>query len=184
MSDFINSRPQRLCKMCGTCCRVATTPKPYQELKELAEAGDEGAKDFLNLFEPYSSIEEARKVSAATVDNILSQGDDSDNVTFYRCRYIQDNNLCGIYQDRPELCDRFPASAWAVVPPGCGFEGWLFQKQEEIKQKARKHKEYKLEFEAMIKETKDSEKIEKLSEGIRKIDSMIDMLSQYGSENW
>lgn len=184
MSDFIDSRPQRLCKMCGTCCRVATTPKSYQELKELSAVGDKGAQDFLNLFEPYSSIEEARKVSATTVDNILKHSEDSDNITFYRCRHIQDNNLCGVYQDRLELCDRFPSSAWAVVPPGCGYEGWLFQKKEEIKQYVRRKKECKLEFEAMLKETDDSDITEKLIEGIKKIDSIIEMFSKYGSKDW
>lgn len=188
MSDFIDSRPQRLCKMCGTCCRVATTPKSYQELLALAEAGDKGAKDFLTLFVPYESIEEARKVSAATVDNILEKmltpEDSNQEITFYHCKHIQDNNLCGIYKERLELCDRFPSTAWAVAPPGCGFEGWLFQKREEIKQRTRKQKEYKLEFEAMLKETDDPEKIEKLKQGIAKIDSMVEMLSKYGSKDW
>lgn len=188
MSEFIDSRPQRLCKMCGTCCRVATTPKTYEELLALLEEGDQGAKDFLDLFVPYPSVEDARKVSAKTVDNILKQMLSSEypdlKITFYHCKYIQDNNLCGIYKERRELCDRFPSSAWAVAPPGCGFEGWLFQKREEVKQRTRRQKEYKLEFEALLKETNDPEKIEKLKNGIAKIDNMIEMLSKYGAKDW
>lgn len=188
MSEFLDSRPQRLCLMCGKCCRLSTAPKTYKELLELVKNDDEGAKDFLKIFEPYSSIEEARKHSPQTVDNILKTitgaGEDPNKVTFYTCRHIQDNNLCGIYKERPELCDRFPSSPWAVVPPGCGYEGWLFKKREEIKQKIRKQKELMLEFETELKTNQNPEIRKKLEEGIEKIKSMIEMFAQYGSKDW
>lgn len=184
MNDFINSRPQRLCKMCGTCCRVVALPKSYKELQELAKNGDKEAMDFLELFEPYLSVDEARKVSPETVDNILEYYNEDCECIFYKCRFILDNNLCSRYENRKEVCNRFPSTAWAVAPPGCGYEGWLFQKKEEIKQYVRRKKECKLEFEAMLKETDDSAKIEKLLEGIKKIDCIIEMFSKYGSKDW
>lgn len=188
MSEFLDSRPQRLCLMCGKCCRVATASTSYKELLELAENGDESAKDFLKVFEPYPSIEEAKKVSPQTVENILQQVENSDQysneVTFYKCKYIQDNNLCGRYKDRPEVCDRFPSTAWAVVPPGCGFEGWLFKKREEIKQKIRKQKEAMLEFEAELKTNQNPQMRKKLEEGIEKIKSTVEMFHKYGSKDW
>ena len=129
--EFVKSRPQRLCHMCGKCCRISTTPYPYEELKAKVEEGHEGAIDFLDIFEPYPSIESAREVDAGIVDNIINGLKEDNNydektLTFYRCRYIMDNNLCGIYLNRKKLCDNFPVSPWAVVPPDCGFEGWLF----------------------------------------------------------
>lgn len=188
MDKFIESRPQELCLMCGRCCRMATTPVPYQELLKLAEGGDEGAKDFLGLFEPYPSVEEARKIAPEIVDNIMRQWtsnpDNKDELTFYRCRYIMDNNLCSRYKDRPELCGRFPTSPWAVVPPGCGFEGWIFKKQEEFKQKIRRQKEAVIELEALLPTLSNPEHIEKVKESIEKTKKTIELFAKYGSANW
>ena len=87
---FWDKRPQSLCKKCGMCCRIATTPKSHEELLQLAAAGDQGAIDFLEIFEPYASIEDAMLVDRAQVERI---GYD-ENTTFYKCRFIQKNNLC------------------------------------------------------------------------------------------
>lgn len=188
MSDFIKSRPQRLCLMCGRCCKVATTPFTHNELLAQAQDGDESTKDFLSLFEPYESIDKAREVCPEIVDNILKTkkdfGHNPDETTFYRCKYIQDNNLCGIYEKRLEVCDRFPSTTWAVVPPGCGFEGWLFQKKEEVKKKIRHQKECLIEFEAMLKILKDPEKIKKLKDAIEKINKTVELLAKYGAKDW
>lgn len=174
--------------MCGKCCRVATTATSYEEILELVKQGDEGAKEFLSIFEPYPSIEKAREVSAEIVDNILEgltySTDAPEKTTFYRCKYILDNNLCGIYENRPSLCDRFPTTPWAIVPPGCGFEGWMFQKREDIKQKIRKQKEHLIEFEADLKKLKDPKQIEMVKEAIEKTKNIIDSFSKYGSKNW
>lgn len=188
MDKFIESRPQELCLMCGRCCKMATTPVPYQELLKLVEEGDEGAKDFLSLFEPYPSIEEARKVFPDIVDNAVEKWtmnpDNKSELTFYKCRYIADNNLCSRYKDRPALCGRFPTSPWAVVPPGCGFEGWIFKRQEEFKQKIRKQKETILELEAMLPTLDNPEQIEKVKEAIEKTKQTIALFAKYGSADW
>lgn len=188
-NDFIESRPQRLCTMCGRCCRVSTTYIPYEKLKSMAEQGDIGALDFLEIFEPYESTEAARAVDKSTVDNILTAIQDDDiwqenDITFYRCRYILDDNLCGIYQNRKELCSRCPSSPWAVVPPGCGFEGWLFQKREEIKQKIRKQKENLLLAQTFLKEATTPEQIARINMTIDNIKKTIDSYAKYGSANW
>lgn len=188
MNSFIESRPQRLCLMCGKCCRVVTAPVPYNEMLELAKEGDEGAKDFLSIFEPYPSIDAARQIHSEVVDNILSvlenSEDDIDEVTFYKCKYLLDNNMCSRYENRLELCKRFPATMWAVVPPGCGYEGWLFQSREELKQKIRKQKEILLDLEAELKKEQMPEMIVKLEEAIQKIRDIIEVYAKYGAEDW
>jgi Fe-S-cluster containining protein len=63
--SYLDKRPQSLCKMCGKCCRFVTIPQTFEEVQKLASEGHEGAKDFLRLFVPYESIEEARKIDAA-----------------------------------------------------------------------------------------------------------------------
>ena len=174
--------------MCGKCCRLATTYVPYSDLLKMAQENDEGAKEFLRVFEPYLSIQAAKDAHPEIVENILGtlRNSDSDinQTTFYKCKYIQDNNLCGIYENRPELCERFPTSPWSVVPPGCGYEGYMFQCREEIKQDIRKHKETLLEFEAELKTEQSQERKLKLESAIEKIKSIISHYVKYGSENW
>lgn len=188
MNKFINERPQKLCQMCGKCCRVVTTAIPYEELLGLSKNGDEGAQDFLAIFEPYRSIDEARKVSAETVDNILScfegTAEDKEKIAFYKCKHISDNNLCAIYKKRPLLCDVFPSSPWAVVPPKCGFIEYMLKNAEEYKRKIRLLKEDLIQFELMLEDEKDEEIIRKIKSGIVKINEMIQIFKKYGSEHW
>jgi Fe-S-cluster containining protein len=187
--NYIKKRPQSLCKNCGRCCRVATNTKyTYSEIQKLAEEGDEYALDFLKIFEPYPSVEAAREVDSATVDNILNaleqDGNMPEEVTFYRCRYILPNNLCSIYEERPKVCVYCPSSAWVVTPPGCGFEHWLFLKREEYMQKVRKAKEELLDLKVMRNKTKDENILKKIESVQKKIEHTIDMFADYGSQYW
>ena len=136
--NYLAKRPQHLCHMCGKCCRMSTTSTPYEELKKLAAEGHQGAIDFLSIFVPYKSIEEARKVEPEVVENIIKhQKEDGKyneaNLTFYGCKYLGKDNLCTRYESRLDLCKHCPSTPWSIVPPGCGFEGWLFWQREEIK---------------------------------------------------
>ena len=182
-------RPQHLCHMCGKCCRVVTTSISYAELKQMEQDGDKGAVDFLSLFVPYDSIESARNVDAGVVDNIInrlkSDGSfDEKEITFYGCKYLQDNNLCSRYETRLDLCKHCPSTPWSIVPPGCGFEGWLFWQREEIKQKIRKSKEELLELKLLRMRTKDENTLQKIDIVEHKIQRGIDFYKKYGSENW
>lgn len=186
--NFLNKRPQSLCHMCGKCCRIVTTPKPYEELLKLQSEGDEGANDFLKIFVPYPSIEAAREVDSGIVDNILDNllenGISDDNVTFYGCKYLLDNNMCSIYEERPLLCKHCPSTPWVIVPPGCGFEGWLYLKREEEKQKIRKSKEDLLELKLLKTKMTNPENLKKIEAVEHKIYTNIEKLKKYGSENW
>ncbi|MBQ8168182.1 YkgJ family cysteine cluster protein [bacterium] len=187
--NYLSQRPQYLCRMCGLCCRVATSITPYSEIKKMAEEGEQGALDFLELFEPYPSIEDARKVSAATVDNIISRLKDDGNyveeeTTFYCCKYLNDDNTCSRYEERATLCKHFPASPWAIVPPGCGFEGWLFMKREEIKQKIRKTKEDLLELQLLKAKNMDTNTVQKILAVEKRMLESINTYRKYGSEHW
>lgn len=192
-NTFIESRPQELCLMCGRCCRMSTAPLPYEEMLSLKEQGDKGAIDFLDLFEPYESIEAAREIDARIVDNIINSLRNSNfygeaynekNLTFYRCRYIQDNNLCGIYENRRELCDRFPSSPWVVAPPGCGFEGWLAQKREETVQKIRKQKENLLIVEELYASATTDAQRARIKITMDNIKDTISYYEKYGAKDW
>lgn len=182
-------KPQSLCKMCGKCCRVVTTSNKYEKLKKLKEEGDIGAIDFLEIFEPYDSIEDAIKQEEQTVENILKiiKKDDIFNekdITFYRCKFLKENNLCEIYNERKELCKRFPSSAWAIVPPGCGFEDWLAEKREEIKKKVIQQKKNLLEVEELLKNAKNDDERKRIEVTRNNIKNTINAFSKYGAEQW
>lgn len=174
--------------MCGRCCRVVTAPVSHNEIILRANEGEEDYKDFLNIFELYPSIDAARKICPEVVDNILTVLEKSDvsieEVTFYKCKYVLDNNLCGKYENRPELCKRFPSSPWAVVPPGCGYEGWMFKYKEELKQRVRKLKESLTEFEVLLKTTENPQDIEKIQNSIYKTNQIIESFAKYGAKDW
>lgn len=177
--SFLERRPQRLCKMCGRCCRVLVASVPHEELLKKAQDGDQGSKEFLELFEPYESIEAAMAVDEAIVRNIP----DFKNRTFYHCRFLN-NNLCSRYETRYQVCRAFPSSPWAVCPPGCGFEGWLFQEREMHKKRIRQLKEEQVFYRAKLKtDIPKKEKVlyEKL---IKQIDARVALYAKYGSEYW
>lgn len=187
--NFLSKRPQHLCHMCGKCCRVVTTSIPYSELCEMAKKGDKGALDFLSLFVPYESVEAARKVDASIVDNIIMRLSDDgnyneENITFYGCKYLQSDNLCSRYETRLTLCKYCPSSPWSIVPPGCGFEGWLFWQREELKQKIRKSKEELIELQLLKKKTTNPENLKKILSVEQKILKNIDAYKKYGSQDW
>ncbi len=187
--NYLAKRPQHLCHMCGKCCRVVTTSTPYSQLQKMAKDGDKGAIDFLTLFEPYDSIESARKIDKDTVDNIINRLEidgkfDEKEITFYGCKYLQDNNLCSRYETRLDLCKHCPSTPWSIVPPGCGFEGWLFWQREEVKQKIRKSKEELLELKLLRMRTNDENILKKIASVEHKIQTSIEFYKKYGSENW
>lgn len=179
--SFLERRPQRLCKMCGKCCRVATASIPYEELLKQAEAGDQSAIEFLETFEPYESLEDALKADEATVKNIPNW----ESRTFYHCKHIKsDSNLCPKYEDRFGVCRTFPTSPWAVTPPGCGFEGWLFLEREAHKKNIRKLKEEKIYYQARLKTNITNKEKSLFQKLITKIDERINLYEKYGSEDW
>lgn len=149
----IEERPD-LCHKCGRCCRSATTYNSYKQLQELVEQGEPEAIAFLEIFEPFPSIEEARKVVPEQVDQVMSvvnsrEDMSAEDVTFYHCRYVTEEGLCGIYERRPRCCRDAPHHGWAVMPPGCGFEGWQFFQREKHKADIRKLKELQFQMQAL-----------------------------------
>ena len=131
-----------LCHKCGRCCKSATTYNTHSKLVAMAEQGSQEAIDFLEIFEPYASLEEARAAVPEQVEQVMKviteRADmDENDVTFYHCRYVTPEGLCGIYERRPRCCREAPGHGWSVMPPGCGFEGWQFAQREKHKRMVR-----------------------------------------------
>ncbi len=157
--DADDQQPQRaplpdLCHKCGRCCNSATTFLPHRELLRLVAEGEKEAIDFLEIFEPFPSVEAARSVVPEQVDRVMqviADRDDMDvnDVTFYHCRYVTEEGLCGIYERRPRCCREAPVHGWSVMPPGCGFEGWQFEQRERHQADVRKLKEMQFQMEML-----------------------------------
>ncbi|MBX2859962.1 MAG: YkgJ family cysteine cluster protein [Vampirovibrio sp.] len=180
-----------LCHKCGRCCRSATTYHSYKKLQELVEQGDKEAQDFLEIFEPYESIEAARAVVPDQVEQVMAVVKDRDDmaeeeITFYHCRYVTDEGLCGIYERRPRCCKEAPAHGWSVMPPGCGFEGWQFEQREKQKRMIRdlKTSTYIMEQMSPDGESHPLRPETKLEDLRAMVDEKIKPWKTFGSEFW
>lgn len=179
-----------LCHKCGRCCRSATTYNSYQKLQELVAAGDQEATNFLSIFEPYPSIEAAREVVPEQVEQVLrvlAERKDIplDEVTFYHCRYVTEEGLCGIYERRPRVCKEAPYNGWSVMPPGCGFEGWQFAQRESHKAEIRKLKEMQYRMEQLSPDGVHLPTRNMTLDDLREVvNQSIAPWKSYGSEYW
>jgi Fe-S-cluster containining protein len=181
--------PQYLCKTCGRCCKSITTSYTYEQLKEMAEEGQEEAKVFIEIFKTYSSIEEARKVDPDQIDQVLSVLKDNeavplDQVTFYYCPNLTDENKCSFYEQRPGCCRRAPKHGWSAMPPGCGFEGWQFEQREKHKKMVRIIKEHLYMVECLSPDGKVPGRDMTVEEFRTIIQKKIEPWKKFGSELW
>lgn len=128
------------CGQCGLCCTVATPSSPSIELLRRAGQGDAYSRDFLNLFEPYESMDELNKKFPDFIQRALNLASkspkfkSSDQVVFFRCRFVGQNNTCKIYEDRPNLCREYPDTPFLLMHPGCSYESWSKECKEKYKQ--------------------------------------------------
>jgi Fe-S-cluster containining protein len=180
-----------MCHKCGRCCRSATTYHSHTKLLAMAQNGDKEAQDFLTIFEPYETIEAARAVVPDQVDEVLriatARDDMNENeLTFYHCRYVTPEGLCGIYERRPRCCKEAPAHGWSAMPPGCGFEGWQFAQREKQKRAIRDLKNTASLLKQMSPDgvqhpTRPETSIAEMETMVQE---KISAWKQFGSDNW
>jgi len=121
--------PQGLCKTRGNCCRVVTYKGSLgvEEISELAcsdSPQSENAQDFLTLFEPYASQDDAREIAPMFVEQVRQTASEEaqDDISFFRCRFLGDTGQCRIWEDRPTGCRMYPfPHEKTIYHPGCGF---------------------------------------------------------------
>ncbi len=147
---------QPSCCSLGDCCKGASPSTPFYELWEKARDGDEFARGFFSIMQPYESFEAAEKVVPGLVERTLNAArrskefkDPENDLIFYHCRYLLPNNRCGVHEDRPQFCRDYPDTPYVVMAPGCAFEGWAAQcksKVSEMKAEIDQIKELKKEL--------------------------------------
>ncbi|MEI7473629.1 MAG: YkgJ family cysteine cluster protein [bacterium] len=132
------------CKQTGQCCKMASPSVPASLLLEKAAEGDDYARDFFSIFMPYNSLKEALAVNEKTVKRSLKaaeeQGINPNEIVFYHCRFIGENNSCLIHEDRPQLCRDYPDTPFLVFSESCIYNGWskeCREKYKELKEEAK-----------------------------------------------
>lgn len=121
LKQINNYRNEFKCNRTGTCCRLACSEFSFDELKEKAKNGDKFASEFTSVFIPYDSQEKARDIYPEFVDMVKEK---FEQIYFYHCPHITDDNLCSIYEKRPQLCRDFPDNPLSILPETCGFCQW------------------------------------------------------------
>jgi len=126
-NEILAERSNYACNGCATCCNLACSEFSPDELREKAKRGDNFANQFLSVFVPYNSKEEARKIYPEYIA-LLEQNEETD-VYFYHCPKLTKDNRCSDYENRPQICRDFPDNPLTLLPVTCGFCEWK-QKSE------------------------------------------------------
>lgn len=130
--ERLMNMPQSLCKQRGICCQVAVFKGLHDHagllaMRDLDDIEGEMARDFASVFVPYESQARVRELSPVFVDRVrefaVAKGRDPEAVTFYGCKYVQADGRCGVHEDRPTGCRRYPIPHKnTLFHPGCGYE--------------------------------------------------------------
>ena len=110
------------CVGCATCCDLACSEFSPDELKEKAANGDKFAKQFMSIFIPYNTKEEARKIYPEYIK--LLEDNKEEKVYFYHCPKLTKENRCSDYENRPQICRDFPDNPLSLLPKSCGYKRW------------------------------------------------------------
>ena len=110
------------CSQCGNCCRLAVSEYSYEQLKQRASRGDKFSRDFVSVFVPYKTDEEARKANPEYFD-LLEDTMEDQKVYYYYCPKLTDNE-CSDYENRPNICKDFPHNPLKLLPSTCSYNAW------------------------------------------------------------
>ena len=110
------------CSRCASCCKLAVSEYSYDQLKQRAMRGDKFSRDFVSVFVPYKSEEEAKLVNPEYFE-LLNNVMEDQRVYYYYCPKLKDN-LCSDYENRPNICKDFPHNPLKLLPSTCSFNEW------------------------------------------------------------
>ena len=111
------------CSCCGSCCRLASSEYSFEQLKERAANGDKFSQDFVSIFVPYESKEQARDLFPDYIE-LLEKTFTGEELYFYYCPKQGSDGLCTDYENRPDICRIFPSDPLVVFPEKCSYNVW------------------------------------------------------------
>lgn len=121
--QILEYRKEFKCVSCGTCCKLACGEFSQKELTEKSRLGDNFATQFLSVFTPYESKEQAKIIYPEYIKMLDEKMDEGEKVHFYHCPKVKDNR-CSDYENRPQICRDFPDNPLSILPKSCGFSKW------------------------------------------------------------
>lgn len=110
------------CIRCANCCRLATSEYSYEQLKQRAMRGDKFSRDFVSVFVPYKSEDDA-KLANPEYFELLNEMLEDQKVYYYYCPKLIGNS-CSDYENRPDICKDFPHNPLKLLPSTCSFNAW------------------------------------------------------------
>lgn len=126
---IMDKQKEYSCNRCGDCCRLAVSEYSYDQLKQRAFRGDKYSKDFVSVFVPYESEEEAKKANPEFFEQLAELVEN--RTYYYYCPKLKGNE-CSDYENRPDICKDFPHNPLKLLPSKCSFNAW----KEEISHSA------------------------------------------------
>ena len=120
---IMDKKSEYECNRCGDCCKLAVSEYSYTQLKQRALKGDKFSEDFVSVFVPYETEEEAKAINPEYFEllNILVE---DDKIYYYHCPHIDGDNLCTMYENRPDICREYPHNPLKLLPSKCSFNAW------------------------------------------------------------
>ena len=119
---MMDKKSEYSCARCGACCRLATSEFSYSQLKQKAMKGDKFASDFVSVFVPFESEEDAKKANPEYFQ-LLNDLVEDQKIYYYYCPKL-DGNECSDYQNRPDVCKDFPHNPLKLLPSTCSYNEW------------------------------------------------------------
>lgn len=121
-NEILAYRKEFSCVGCGTCCKLACSEFSPEQLKIKAGNCDRFANQFLSVFVPYNSKEDARSIYPEYIK--MLEDNKEEEVYFYHCPKLTECNRCSDYGNRPQICRDFPDNPLALLPKSCGYIKW------------------------------------------------------------
>ncbi len=120
--SIMDKKLEHSCSQCGNCCRLAVSEYPYDRLKQRANRGDKFSKDFISVFVPYNTEEEAKLANPEYFD-LLGEMVEDQKTYYYFCPKLV-GNTCSDYENRPDICKDFPHNPLKLLPSTCAYNTW------------------------------------------------------------
>ena len=119
--NIMDKKSEYSCAKCAAC-KLATSEYSYTQLKQRAMRGDKFSEDFVSVFIPYESEEDAKKANPEYFE-LLNKLVEDTKIYYYYCPKLE-GNLCSDYENRPNICKNFPHNPLKLLPSSCAFNAW------------------------------------------------------------
>ena len=120
--NIMDKKCEYECIKCGNCCRLAVSEYSFDQLKQRAARGDKFSRDFISVFVPYETEQDAQNANPEFFE-LFNEVSEQQKVYYYYCPKLK-GNQCSDYENRPDICREFPHNPLKLLPSTCSFNEW------------------------------------------------------------